>query len=229
MPRSALILSCAIHGSVLAVVGWSALLSAPRPEPAKAEMSVSLSSSKNALVVTEEDVPTPDSPAALAEASFAPPAPTIDPPPAPVTAVETAPPTVPSLASPSGMPEKTPPVATPKTRRAPRVAGASSGIASATSAGGGPGYAPPQFLVRYKPPYPEQARAQRLEGVVLLLVSIDVQGHVISASIRQSCGHLVLDRAALDSVHTWRFSPGRQDGHAIPATVEIPIRFNFSA
>lgn len=95
--------------------------------------------------------------------------------------------------------------------------------------GGGPGYIPPQFLMRYKPPYPDQARAMKLEGVVLLLVSVDAAGHVTDARLSQSCGHEVLDHAALTAVRSWRFIPARQSNQPISATVEVPIRFHFSA
>ena len=105
--------------------------------------------------------------------------------------------------------------------------GSGAGLAGLGSGGGGPGYMPPQFRIRYKPPYPEQARAQRLEGMVLLLVQVDADGRVVNAGIRQSCGHAVLDRAALESVRSWRFLPARQNGAAIAAQVEVPINFRF--
>ena len=82
--------------------------------------------------------------------------------------------------------------------------------------------------MRYKPPYPEQARFQKLEGVVMLLVSVDATGHVTGAQLSQSSGHEVLDRAALSAVRSWRFTPAHQAGQAIAATVEVPIRFHFS-
>ena len=235
MPRSALILSCTIHGSVLALVGWSSLWVAPRLDHSKAGMSVSLSPGERALV--SEDVPAPHAPdiAAAPAETFTPPAPTIEPTPWPVAIVEAAPPAIPSVAD---VPRKMPALAPAKKERAPRTAssssrrGAARGTASGMSmggGGGGSGYVPPQFLLRHKPMYPEQARAQHLEGVVMLLVSVDEEGHVTSASLRQGCGYAVLDRAALEAVRTWRFSPGRQGGRAIPATVEIPIRFNFAS
>lgn len=89
------------------------------------------------------------------------------------------------------------------------------------------GYVAPRFLLRYKPLYPEEARARRLEGTVLLLVSIDVAGHVTGTGLLQSCGHQVLDRAALAAVRSWRFDPARQDGVAVAARVEVPVRFRF--
>jgi len=194
-------------------------------------MSVALSPSDSALVT--EDAAVPELTIAPADASFAPPEPTIESLSASAAAAESALPLISSISPASEMPTAAP----AKKEHAPRVAvssgrrPASSSTASRMSAGGGSGsgYVSPQFLVRYKPPYPALARAQRLEGMVLLLVSVDAEGRVTSASVRQGCGYLVLDRAALDSVRSWRFSPARQGDHAIPAAVEVPIRFTFSA
>src|SRR5206468_2930009 len=97
-------------------------------------------------------------------------------------------------------------------------------------AGVGPqnaGYVPPKFLVRYKPPYPEEARVQHLEGTVLLLVSIDAEGHLTSTEIGRSCGHPRLDRAAFSAVQSWRFSPALQNGVPIATKVELPVSFKF--
>jgi protein TonB len=63
--------------------------------------------------------------------------------------------------------------------------------------------------MRYKPSYRAQARAQKLEGTVLLIVAVDADGRVTSASLEQSCGHAVLDHAALDAVRSWRFDPAQ--------------------
>ncbi|HSI13099.1 MAG TPA: energy transducer TonB [Chthoniobacter sp.] len=238
MPRSALILSCALHGSVLAMVGWSTLLVAPRAETRKDGMSVSISLGETALVAEEPPAPqvTPEIASAPAEKNFTPPAPTIEPAPTPVPVVESAPPSIRTTAE---VPRTMPSIGTAKPERVPRNRGGasrksatvSSGEATGMSmgGGGGSGYIPPQFLTRYKPPYPEQARAQRLEGVVLLRVSVDTSGRVTDANIHQGSGHAILDRAALEAVRTWRFTPARQGDRVISATVELPIRFHFSA
>lgn len=105
--------------------------------------------------------------------------------------------------------------------------GSGTSLAGSGRGGGGPGYVPPQFRIRYKPPYPEEARAQRLQGTVLLLVKVDADGRVTDAGIRQSCGHPLLDRAAVEAVRAWRFYPARQDGTPIAAQVEVPVSFRF--
>jgi protein TonB len=239
MSRNALIWSCAIHGSVLALVGWSSLLSMPRLDPGRPQMSVSLLPGDNALVSEEFPAPQP-SPEAVAvtpvETSFTPPTPALEPTPVPMPGVESSPPVVATTAE---VAPSLPPLPQTKKARASKMVSTTArrsgsshtAAAGLTAGGGGSGgnYAPPHFLVRYKPPYPTQARAQHIEGVVMLLVSVDAGGRVTSASIHQGSGHAVLDRAALEAVHSWRFRPATQNGRPVAATVEIPIRFNFSA
>lgn len=238
MPRSALILSCAIHGGVLALVGWSSLLLMPHLDSGKPQMSVSLLPGDNALVSEEFPAPQPasETAAVAAETSFAPPAPTLEPTPVPMPATESTPPVIATTAD---VPPSLPGLLQTKKGRASKSGGATvrrsasshSAAAGLMAGGGGNGgnYVPPHFLVRYKPPYPAEARAQRIEGVVMLLVGVDAEGRVTNASIHQGSGHAVLDRAALEAVRTWRFSPATQNGRPVAATVEIPIRFNFSA
>jgi len=181
--------------------------------------------------------PSPEIASTSVETDFTPPAPTIEPVATPTPVVESAPPAVHTTAE---IPRKIPAIFTARQERAPRAHGStgrkesakSSGETAGMSTGGGSGssnYIPPQFLTRYKPPYPEQARAQRLEGVVLLRVSVDTSGRVTDANIHQGSGYAILDRAALEAVRTWRFTPARQGDRVIPATVELPIRFHFSA
>jgi protein TonB len=118
---------------------------------------------------------------------------------------------------------------TPRAAARPRKSppGQSQGPRGSGNPGGGAAYTPPQFLTRYKPPYPDAARAGRLEGTVILRVSVDARGHITTVGIYQSSGHVVLDRAAVASVKSWRFEPARSNGTAIAAEVELPVRFLF--
>ncbi|WP_131989266.1 energy transducer TonB [Chthoniobacter flavus] len=199
---------------------------------------MSLSPGDNALVSEEFPAPQPaqDTAAEPVETSFAPPAPALEPTPVPMPMAESMPPLIATTAE---APPPLPVFPHAKKERASKTGGvtarrstsshsAAAGLA-AGGAGAGGNYLPPHFLTRYKPPYPAEARAQRIEGVVMLLVAVDAEGRVTSASVSQGSGHAMLDRAALEAVHTWRFSPATQNGRPVSATVEIPIRFNFSA
>ncbi len=160
---------------------------------------------------------------------------------APVTAAATAPSVIESGTAtspenndrPSAKATKNPRVASVQHRgnagtRPGAGMGANGSNAGETHLGkGGNGFTPPQFRVRYKPPYPEGARALRHQGTVLLTVSVDSKGRVTSARISQSCGHPALDNAALNAVRAWQFAPAQQNGIAIAAQVEIPVGFRL--
>jgi protein TonB len=77
------------------------------------------------------------------------------------------------------------------------------------------------------PPYPAESFRRGEEGLVILRVRINVQGRVAEIQVLQSSGFGLLDRSALDTVRTWRFSPARNGGVAVSATVEVPVRFNI--
>jgi protein TonB len=238
MTRSPLILSCAIHGSVLAIFGWATLHSPPRPDAGRAGISVSLSPGDEALIA---DAPrAPEIAAPPAEVSFTPPAPELPAVPLPEPAVESTPPSPPPvMLATTSIPPALPDLPATKKKHGARAggslhrAGATAGGGFVSNSGGnnggGSGYLPPQYLLRLKPPYPPAARAARVEGLVLLLVAVDASGHVTQASVRKSSGRTDFDSAALEAIHTWRFTPARQGEQAISATVEVPIRFSLAA
>jgi protein TonB len=77
------------------------------------------------------------------------------------------------------------------------------------------------------PPYPDAARRFKEEGVVLLHVEVDPQGHASNVSLVQSCGYSDLDESALDTVKSWRFKPATVAGIAISTSVNVPVRFRL--
>lgn len=77
------------------------------------------------------------------------------------------------------------------------------------------------------PMYPPDAVQRRLEGRVVLSVTIAVSGSVTKVTVAESCGHQSLDQAALDAVRRWRFSPATQDGKPVEWTARLPIRFRL--
>jgi protein TonB len=72
--------------------------------------------------------------------------------------------------------------------------------------------------------YPTIARAARAQGVVLVSVTVDESGKVISA--HAISGHPLLQQAAVQSAFGWRFSPTMLSGQ--PVKVNGTITFNFT-
>ena len=84
------------------------------------------------------------------------------------------------------------------------------------------------YLNNQPPAYPLTARRRGIEGTVLLRVEIHANGHCQQVRVKRTSGHAVLDRAALEAVRQWRFVPARRGGHAVTATVDVPISFRLN-
>jgi periplasmic protein TonB len=77
------------------------------------------------------------------------------------------------------------------------------------------------------PVYPPEAQRNGWEGVVRVRVRVGADGSCLSATIEESSGVPLLDRAALDAVARWRFHPATAEGDPIEADVVVPIRFSL--
>jgi TonB family protein len=82
---------------------------------------------------------------------------------------------------------------------------------------------PPQKMIDVKPLYPDEARAAKAKGVVLLEVTIAADGSVSKALVLRSIP--MLDQAAIDAVTQWKFQPPLLNG--APVEVEMLIFVNF--
>lgn len=76
------------------------------------------------------------------------------------------------------------------------------------------------------PLYSDDARRGGVEGVVVALAQIDVNGHVNTARVVRGLG-FGLDQNALVALRQWRFHPGTRNGVAAPMDVEIEIGFTL--
>ena len=77
------------------------------------------------------------------------------------------------------------------------------------------------------PPYPRQAREQGWHGVVVIQVHISKEGHVEEATVKESSGFPLLDTSAIQSVKQWKFSPAKNGNFPVPATANVPIKFDL--
>ena len=241
MSRSAFIISLALHAGLVCLAAWQTSTSGrigPGVSGADALFIASPASGTFLADSVPAASPEPASQLRFAESALTPPAPDWGFPALPLSTVAVAPPQLPvAIAAPPAIPRtEVNSCGINHGRAKRRISTRARGNAitrggaesvEGRSGHGSAGYSPPQFRFRYKPNYPEEARAQRLEGTVLLLVSINAAGRVTSANILSGCGYGVLDRAALTAVHAWRFDPARQEGVAVAAQVEVPVRFHF--
>ncbi|MRR17288.1 MAG: TonB family protein [Deltaproteobacteria bacterium] len=82
-------------------------------------------------------------------------------------------------------------------------------------------------LYRENPPpgYPELARQQGYEGVVLVAAEILADGRVGQALVSKSSGYAILDQSAVRAVKKWKFEPAKKSGVPYKTWAELPIKF----
>jgi protein TonB len=83
---------------------------------------------------------------------------------------------------------------------------------------------PPVRTVYVAPPYPDLARAARIQGLVVVECTIDPSGRVVDA--RVITGPPLLQSAALDAVRRWRYTATRLNG--VPVAVLMTVTVNFT-
>ena len=80
-----------------------------------------------------------------------------------------------------------------------------------------------QSLKRVQPEYPEAARQQGIQGLVVLEATVDKDGEVQQVAVIS--GNPMLATAASAAVLKWRFKPLVQDSRAVPFTTRITVDF----
>jgi protein TonB len=88
--------------------------------------------------------------------------------------------------------------------------------------------ATPLYKENRQPLYPPLARKRGQQGKVVLQVLVEASGRVGDLKITQTSGYPSLDKAALDAVRHWKFSPGKQTGISVPMWVVVPIVFSLN-
>ncbi len=74
--------------------------------------------------------------------------------------------------------------------------------------------------------YPGDARAEGVQGTVILEFLVSVDGNVTEVEVASGVDKR-LDAAAMDALANTRFEPGTRDGEAVPVRMAIPIRFRL--
>jgi TonB family protein len=86
---------------------------------------------------------------------------------------------------------------------------------------------PPENVHRVPAQYTDTARAQGIEGTVVLMALVRRDGSVGDISISESLEES-LDQSALEAVKEWKFVPATRGGMTVEVVVEIKIEFKLS-
>ena len=82
----------------------------------------------------------------------------------------------------------------------------------------------PSVASEVKVPYPEEARRAGVEGTVVLSITVDDRGKVVSARIVSGPGY-GLDEAARDAIRQFKFKPAIKNGEAV--STELKYSYTF--
>jgi TonB family protein len=102
-------------------------------------------------------------------------------------------------------------------------------VADTPSAGddtihGNGGRTQPRAIYAPNPEYSDQARKAKVQGTVVLTVTVDASGNVADVKVVKSLGS-GLDEKAIEAVRTWKFKPATEDG--TPVRSEVPVEVSF--
>ena len=82
-----------------------------------------------------------------------------------------------------------------------------------------------KLVSKVDPVYPEEAKANRVAGAVILQTKINEVGEVFEVTVLR--GHPMLDDAAVSAVKQWRYSPTYLNGEAVPVIATVSVIFNL--
>lgn len=85
----------------------------------------------------------------------------------------------------------------------------------------------PRFLYRELPEYPLLARRRKLEGRVVLFVSLSEQGILMGVEVVEASNQMFIG-PSIEAVKRSRFAPATRNGVPVAAKALLPIRFTLN-
>jgi protein TonB len=82
----------------------------------------------------------------------------------------------------------------------------------------------PTLIRRDEPIYPDIAVAAKVTGIVILEATVNERGEVVDVKVLRSI--MLLDKAAIDAVKQWRYSPVLLNG--TPRSFVLTVTLSFS-
>jgi len=84
---------------------------------------------------------------------------------------------------------------------------------------------PPSIVNRFDVEYPDEARAEHLEGTALAKVQLDADGKVVKVTIQKSAGSGILDKAAVKVAESSSYKAATSDCKPIPSIYIMVVDF----
>ena len=85
---------------------------------------------------------------------------------------------------------------------------------------------PPHTTYTPEPEYSDKARKKRIQGVVVLSVTVGADGLPHDIKVDKGIGY-GLDEKAIEAVSRWKFDPARKDGQPIDKEIKVEVQFRL--
>jgi len=89
-----------------------------------------------------------------------------------------------------------------------------------------PGTTPPKAVYAPPPEYSEKGRKKKIQGIVMLMVTVAKDGTVHDPEVTRSL-ELSLDKQAILAVQKWKFQPATKDGEPMDVRVAVEVSFHL--
>lgn len=86
----------------------------------------------------------------------------------------------------------------------------------------------PVALFKPAPPYPQTLLKTKLKATVIVRCIIDKNGRVRDAEILKNGPMAPFDKSVLDTVTTWRYTPGSLNGIAVDTYLNVTVHFSVN-
>jgi len=83
---------------------------------------------------------------------------------------------------------------------------------------------PPKAAGTPDPEYPQGARGRFAQGIVVLYLTVDVDGRPRNIRVVRSL-ESDFDAAAINAVRRWKFKPATKDGKPVPVEISVQVQF----
>jgi TonB family protein len=104
------------------------------------------------------------------------------------------------------------------------VAAADHGVGYGKVYEPGPGVTNPKLVFAPNPEYSVEARRAKYQGVCVVGLIVDTQGHPQRVHVIRPLG-MGLDEKALEAVRQYRFKPGLHEGKPVAVAIKIEVNF----
>jgi TonB family protein len=85
---------------------------------------------------------------------------------------------------------------------------------------------PPRAIFMPDPEFSREARKKKIEGVVVLSVTVTADGTTRDIKIQKGLGY-GLDEKAVEAVSRWKFKPALKDGEPIDKEINVEVNFHL--